>query len=61
MLRGMKVLRGMAIGRVVTTANVTTLRADTEMNPAAPTLEAVFTAQCAWLHVVYVFFRQMNV
>src|SRR5215207_9192785 len=57
----MKVLRGMAIGRVVATADVATLRAYPQMDPLLATLEAVLTAESAWLHVTYMFPSQVGV
>lgn len=45
--RGVKMLGGMAIGRTIAAANMTTDQTDAQVHPYVATLEALFTALCA--------------
>src|SRR5712692_7220576 len=61
MARGMEVLGGVLVGRLVAAAHVTTLQADAQVHPARASPQAVLAAEGAGLDIPYVPRGQMGI
>ena len=59
--RGMEVLRGVLVGRLVAAAHVTTLQANAQVHPARASPQAVLAAKGAGLDLPYVPRGQMGI